>query len=72
MAVLEMLVLSQSGPKGVDNSLGEIDFIINYFLPKIPPSSPLSANQRHPPISLFRFLENIHSFFSSPIGKGML
>ena len=47
MAVLEMLVLSQSGLKGFDESLGEIDFIINYFLPKIPPSSPLSGNQPH-------------------------
>ena len=51
MAVLEMLVLSQSGLKGFDESLGEIELIINYFLPKIPPSSPLSANQPHPPIS---------------------
>jgi hypothetical protein len=40
MAVLEMLVLSQSGLKGFDDALGEIDFIINYFLPKIPPLLP--------------------------------
>jgi hypothetical protein len=56
MAILEMLVLSQSGLKGFDDSLGEIELIIYYFLSKIPPSSSLSADQPYPPISLFRFL----------------
>jgi len=32
-----MLVISQSGLKGFDKSLGEIGFIINYFFSKIPP-----------------------------------
>jgi len=39
MIVLEMLVLSLSGLEELEESLGEIRLIINYFLSKIPLSS---------------------------------
>jgi len=47
MTVLEMLVLSLSGLEELEESLGEITQIINYFLSKIPLSSTAIGPSAH-------------------------